>query len=555
MPDVTANRRSCTLASAPGLSGDFVIASAQPGYLGFGAAHDGKSFSVAAVNGTSWELRTGCTYTHATTTLSRGRLEESSSGSAVNLGSTTVVSVVLPAVHAAAISRGAPQRNAINIGLLGDSITHNGYYTNGTAPDGVAVPTYYLPGATNNYGRAWGWGTWVGPLSMQRIQVVKSWARQTNGVLAPGISPVGWPLSAQITQMLADPLFAKVDRVAIMIGTNDQFSTLAAWSAELLTQIARIGRPVDLLTPPPRSDGAAMTTGGDSLRGWAWLQQCRLVIKRIAEASGGWVRYIDAYSRINSPLANPDGFGANMYLPDTTHPSNVGAYLMADAYVAATLPDSLYGDLDVWPSNSSAYFGGAAALDQAFNNPGFATTTGGSGTGDIAADLTVTNVGGASHVGSSIANPVGPGNMQRLVITSTAAGDGVDVLTSSVHDAGGTFLAAGDEAFGQALVTIQGGGIYPRNLFFRLNYFDGTTGWLSLLFEVPSTPLAPGDEKALPLTGTRSFLLRTPRFIVPATAATNLTVKFRPTFAGAGSCTIDIGNLEVRRLRAGAVYT
>ena len=381
---------------------------------------------------------------------------------------------------------------------------------------------------------------------------MKSWARQTNGVLAAGSNPVGWPLSAQVTQMLTDPLYAQVDRVVILIGTNDTAFTLAAWTAELLAQIARIGRPVDLITPLPRNDATATTTGGDSLRGWAWLQQCRLVIKRIAEASGGKVRYIDAYSKVNSPTTTPDVLPAANVLPDTIHPSNVGAYLIADAYVAATLPDSLAGDLDIWPNNSYAGATGAAALDQGFSNPVFATTTGGTGTGTIASGLTVTNIGTATHAGSSVTAASGIGNAQRIAITSNAAGDGVDITTTSVHASGGTFLSPGDEAFAQVMVTLNSGGIYPRNLFTRLTYFTGTN-YLSLLFEVPSTA---GDEKALPLTATRSFLLRTPKFIVPAGTASSVTVKMRPTFAvgGAAVGTIDISNLEVRRIRSGGVY-
>lgn len=458
----------------------------------------------------------------------------------------------LTSFQAAAVAKGSPPRYAIGIGLLGDSITNNGYYTDAASPDGATVASWWVTGATNNNARGMGWSTWVGPMSMQRIQVVKSWARQTNGVLAAGSNPVGWPLSAQVTQMLADPLYAQVDRVVILIGTNDTAFTLAAWTAELLAQIARIGRPVDLITPPPRNDATATTAGGDSLRGWAWLQQARLVLRRIAEASGGMVRFIDAYSKVNSPTTSPDVLPANNVLPDTIHPSNVGAYLIADAYVAATLPDSLAGDLDIWPNNSSAASTGAAALDQGFTNPVFATTTGGTGTGTIASGLTVTNIGTATHAGSPVTNPNGIGNMQRIAVTSNAAADGVDITTSSVHASGGTFLTAGDEAFAQVLVTLNSGGIYPRNLFTRLTYFNGTN-YLSLLFEVPSTA---GDEKALPLTATRSFLLRTPKFIVPSgAAASSVTVKMRPTFAAAGACTIDIGNLEVRRIRSGGVYS
>ena len=449
-------------------------------------------------------------------------------------------------------------RYAIGLGLFGDSITNNGYFTDGTSPDGASPSAYFVPGTTSNNARAMGWSTWVGPMSMQRIQVVKSWARQTNGVLAAGTSPAGFPLSVQITQALADPAWSQVNRAVVLIGTNDTTSSIATWTAALLVQLARLaGKQIDLITPPPRNDGTATAVGGDSLAGWAWLMQVRAVLKRIADASGGRIKYIDGYSAVNTG-AVPDALGANNVLPDNIHPSNVGAYLIANAYVNAVLPSSLGGDLDIWAGTGNAGSTNAAALDQGFSNPNFLTASGGTlstGTGALPAGLTLTAIGtGAAGACSVAANTMtsGTGNMATIPITSSAAGDGVDLTTSSVHAAGGTFLTTGDVAWAQMMVRINSGGIYPRNLFFRLTFFNGTN-YFSLLYEVPGTA---GDEKALPLTASRTFLLRTPSFTVPAgiAAASSITAKFRPTFAAAGSCTIDVSNLEIRRIRSGTVY-
>jgi hypothetical protein len=46
---------------------------------------------VTFLDGSAWEVRNGCTYTHGTTTLTRGTLEESSTGSAISLSSSTTV--------------------------------------------------------------------------------------------------------------------------------------------------------------------------------------------------------------------------------------------------------------------------------------------------------------------------------------------------------------------------------------------------------------------------------------------------------------------------------
>lgn len=85
------NRRWFNVASAPG-SGDIAVSTALTGYLGLGSAQNGLTFDgVTFLDGSAWEVRNGCTYTHGTTTLSRGTLEESSTGSAISLSSSTTV--------------------------------------------------------------------------------------------------------------------------------------------------------------------------------------------------------------------------------------------------------------------------------------------------------------------------------------------------------------------------------------------------------------------------------------------------------------------------------
>lgn len=82
------NRRWFNVASAPG-TGDVAVGSALAGYLGLGAAQDGMTFDgVTFLDGSAWEVRNGCVYTHGTTTLSRGTLEESSTGSAISLSAS-----------------------------------------------------------------------------------------------------------------------------------------------------------------------------------------------------------------------------------------------------------------------------------------------------------------------------------------------------------------------------------------------------------------------------------------------------------------------------------
>lgn len=85
-----------TIGNTPGTSGDFTVSTAVDGlHVTLGAADDGLSFDARIFeSGVGSEVRTGCTYTHGTTTLSRGTLESSTSGSALNFTSAAQVQLV-----------------------------------------------------------------------------------------------------------------------------------------------------------------------------------------------------------------------------------------------------------------------------------------------------------------------------------------------------------------------------------------------------------------------------------------------------------------------------
>jgi hypothetical protein len=67
-------------------------------YQALASGDNGNSFDILITDGAAWELAKGCVYTHSGTTLTRGTLVESSTGSALNLsGSAKVYVVVQPA--------------------------------------------------------------------------------------------------------------------------------------------------------------------------------------------------------------------------------------------------------------------------------------------------------------------------------------------------------------------------------------------------------------------------------------------------------------------------
>ncbi len=121
------NNRLLTTISAVASSGlgDVTISTASSGYRTFVSGDDGKSFDVTIKEGTAWEVRTGCVYTHSGTTLSRGTLEDSSTGSAVAFTSAATLTATPTAaffnrVASAALlqTTGADAATSMAVGLL-----------------------------------------------------------------------------------------------------------------------------------------------------------------------------------------------------------------------------------------------------------------------------------------------------------------------------------------------------------------------------------------------------------------------------------------------------
>lgn len=88
------NRVQMTVTGTPG-TGTITLNAASSGYQSFSAAYGANAtVDVLITDGTAWEVARACTYTHSGTTLSRGTLEASSTGSAISLTSAAVVSQI-----------------------------------------------------------------------------------------------------------------------------------------------------------------------------------------------------------------------------------------------------------------------------------------------------------------------------------------------------------------------------------------------------------------------------------------------------------------------------
>lgn len=91
MSDTLRNWHITAISNTPGTSGDFVCTTAWTGFLTFGAADDGLSFTIVASDTAGRESRTGCVYTHSTRTLTRGTFDDSTTGGAIAFTSAAIV--------------------------------------------------------------------------------------------------------------------------------------------------------------------------------------------------------------------------------------------------------------------------------------------------------------------------------------------------------------------------------------------------------------------------------------------------------------------------------
>lgn len=91
------NRVKMTVSGTPG-TGTITLNAASSGYQSFATAYGGNAtVDILIVEGTAWEVARDCTYTNSGTTVTRGTLEASSTGSAVSFTSAAVVSVIATA--------------------------------------------------------------------------------------------------------------------------------------------------------------------------------------------------------------------------------------------------------------------------------------------------------------------------------------------------------------------------------------------------------------------------------------------------------------------------
>ena len=152
MPSAHRNRLLTAVSAVAGSGlGAFTIGSASSGYRTFVAGDDGLSFDVTISEGATWEVRTGCVYTHSGTSLARGTLADSSTGSAITFTAAAVVTQGGTAGFAANTALLLDVFGLTEISVTGTVTATIGrmHHCTGTSAD----YTVTLPAASGNAGR------------------------------------------------------------------------------------------------------------------------------------------------------------------------------------------------------------------------------------------------------------------------------------------------------------------------------------------------------------------------------------------------------------------
>jgi hypothetical protein len=185
MPVTHKNRvRTTVSAVASAGLGAFTISTASSGYRSFVAGDDGKTFDVLITEGTTWEVRTGCTYTHSGTSLARGTLEDSSTGSAIAFTSAAIVTVTATAAF------GNSAENTFQSVTPGGRLTLTSGTPVTTSDVTGATSIYYTPYVSNII-NLWDGSEWVPTIFSETTEALGTLTSGLNydvfGFLASGV--------------------------------------------------------------------------------------------------------------------------------------------------------------------------------------------------------------------------------------------------------------------------------------------------------------------------------------------------------------------------------
>lgn len=411
------------------------------------------------------------------------------------------------------------QPSAVSTVFIGDSLTGNGFLSDGTVTHDEYGP-YYAGGLfarTEDYGFA-AFAEFLANGGLGNVVNAGIGGNTTIDILA---------------RVEADVLAHNPRLVVDECGTNDIIAGSTA--ADIITRKGQLFDYYD-------SIGAAIIAADISPR--SGFDNAKV---NVAADVNNWL-YKQAASRRNlsvfplsAILADPASFtgavsAARTY--DDTHPNNLGAYLGGQLLLAVARPGLFM------PIPRSNWTGGAYGSSNANaiirnSNPGMAYVSGGTAntgvTGQVADGYTCSRLAGTpSVVASVVSRNDGLGFSQRLEITFGAAGDAIEF---GIPTASGRYLSGRKIGVRANLEFLSSSAdIVNRCILYSAAVVGGQTYQVTALNQQNSTRRA-----NLPLsTGGVSGLAKSPRLSVPAGAASGYSTQLRIYASAAGVVTVDV---------------
>jgi lysophospholipase L1-like esterase len=407
--------------------------------------------------------------------------------------------------------------------IIGDSITANGFLSDGVVSHNALGPVYSGTFArTEDYGYA-------------------AWA----DVLSDG--GLGNYINAGIGGNTTQDIFARKDtdvlahrpqQVIDESGTNNVIAnqsaaTIIASKQALFDEYRKIGARIIAFDIAPRS--LFTTTQRDVARDVnRWLYSLATTQPDIA---------VFSMASLLADYASPTGGVSAARTFDDTHPNNVGGFYIGKGLADFIKPSaSLQIKGSMWPGD--AYGSSSASAVIRNSNPGMAYTTGGvmntGVTGQIADGYTCSRLSGAATVvGSIVPRDDGLGFSQRLVITFAAANDSIEF---GIPAGTSRYLPSRKLGIQAKLEFIAGSSdVINRCMLYTSPVIAGQTYQVTAMNQQSATrrgnlPVSSGNVKGW---------FRSPRLQMPAGAATAWSTQLRIYASAPGTVTLDLSQFAM----------
>ena len=292
----------CSISNAPGTTGGFTLAAAAANSLMPGAGDDGLKFKLNITqNGVGTEIRKDCTYTHSSTSFSRGTMVRSTgtADAALNFTSAAIVRVVPSAEDYRSADPGGQLVVAIGDSLQGDGVTTGSLGFSTLAKSGIN----------------WGCALLKQALWMP-VGVTSSYSSGAPDLVNYCLAASGSTAQDVIEDQLGPAQALKADWWSVQCGTNDLTLLAGSTVAQIAARLRTIcetglssGSKIALWTIVPRN-GAQWTaiestiTGAGSTIAKQKLKHMAVNnwIRRYAQETPGVV-LIDPYHELVDPAS------------------------------------------------------------------------------------------------------------------------------------------------------------------------------------------------------------------------------------------------------------